>query len=347
MSDLLKKPLLPLSQTHRQSPEEVFPLGGSRHVWWQEARDLATPKSAALVKASALPPEAREAFSAPRAALCGLSLDRPRIMGILNTTPDSFSDGGSYTDFTSAIAHAKALLDHAELLDIGGESTRPGAAEVTVEEEIRRTAPLIRALRAEGITAPISIDTRKAAVAEAALDAGADIVNDVTAMRFDAKMAALVAERGAPVCLMHSVADPATMQSHAHYRDVLTEVYDHLLERIEAADRAGIAMDKIITDPGIGFAKNTSHNLELIAGLAAFHGLGLPILLGVSRKRFIGELTGATEARDRVTGSVTVALCGAAAGAQILRVHDAKETRQALSIWQAMAGTSEELGNVA
>ena len=316
-------------------------LAGSRHLWWNAASAVTRGASPRLVSDTA---PFRAALSAPRADLCGLSLDQPRIMGILNVTPDSFSDGGRHDAPEAALARAREMLRDAEILDIGGESTRPGAAEVPLAEEIERTAPVIRALREAGITAPISIDTRKARVAEAALDAGADIVNDVSALRFDPDMAALVAARDVPVVLMHSVATPETMQKHAVYDDVLWAVRDHLYERVEAALAAGIAPARLILDPGIGFGKTTAHDLRLLRELAAFHDFGLPVLLGASRKKFIGTLTGAATPSERISGSVAVALQAAASGAQILRVHDTRETRQALQIWQAIQGHNDETG---
>ncbi|WP_050528242.1 dihydropteroate synthase [Pseudorhodobacter aquimaris] len=279
-----------------------------------------------------------DGFTALPAPICGLSMDCPRIMGILNVTPDSFSDGGDLASVQQAVARAR-LMGAADILDIGGESTRPGAQTVTVAEEIARVAPAIRGLRAAGITKPISIDTRKAAVAEAALDAGADIVNDVTAFRYDPEMADLVAERGVPACLMHSKGDPATMQDNPTYVDVVAEVMDHLAERVDFARSRGVG--QLIVDPGIGFAKTQAHNLDLLRQLSVLHGLGLPVLLGASRKKFIGAIGGAAEARDRMAGSVAVALHGAAMGAQILRVHDVAKTAQALALWKAMQFATE------
>jgi dihydropteroate synthase len=229
-------------------------------------------------------------------------------------------------------------MDGADILDIGGESTRPGADTVPVAQEINRTAPVIEAIRAAGITTPISIDTRKAAVAQAALDAGADMVNDVSAMRFDPDMAALVAKRDVPVCLMHAQGDPKTMQTDPTYADVVQEVAEYLHHRIKVAEEAGIARARIIVDPGIGFGKTLQHNVSLLRHLAVYHDLGCPILLGASRKGFIGTLGGAKVARDRMPGSVAVALHGAGQGVQILRVHDVNETRQALSLHLAING---------
>jgi len=315
-----------------------LPLAGSRHVRWSQALGVG-----GAVPASALSAAERARLSAPRPDLCGLTLDRPRIMGILNVTPDSFSDGGAHATLEAAVARAAEMAGEADLLDIGGESTRPGAREVPEDEEIARTAPVIREIRARGIAIPISIDTRKAAVARAALEAGADMVNDVTALRWDPRMAPLVAERGVPVCLMHSVADPETMQAHARYDDVLAEVCDHLAARIEAAEAAGIARRNIVTDPGIGFGKTLAHNLTLLRGLARLHDLGAPVLLGASRKRFIGTLSDSgDEMSGRLPGSLAVALHGAAQGIQILRVHDVRETRRALRVWQGLAGEDGE-----
>jgi len=276
-----------------------------------------------------------------RAPVCGLTLDVPRIMGILNVTPDSFSDGGTLAGVQDAVARAKAMAVDADILDIGGESTRPGATEVEISEEINRTVPVIQAIRDAGITTPISIDTRKAKVAEAALAAGADMVNDVTAMRFDSDMIGVVAAADVPVCLMHSQGRPETMQDDPHYADVAFDVFDHLAERIAVAEAAGIRRENIITDPGIGFGKTLQHNVTLLQMLALYHDLGLPILLGASRKRFIGTITGSEVASDRLGGSLAVALHGAAQGVQILRVHDTKETRQAISLQKALNGAGD------
>ncbi len=272
---------------------------------------------------------------APRPTFAGLSMDQTRIMGILNVTPDSFSDGGLFLKPEAALMAARRMAAQADILDIGGESTRPGAVEVSVDEETARTAPVIAAMRAAGIVRQVSIDTRKAAVARAAIAAGASIVNDVTALGFDPDMAATVAAAGTPVVLMHSIATPATMQIDPHYDDVLLDVYDALAARVARAEAAGIARDRIAVDPGIGFGKTLQHNLALLARLSLFHSLGLPLLLGASRKRFIGTLTGEEEAARRMPGSLAVALAGVAQGAQIIRVHDVAETRQALSLWQA------------
>ena len=333
----------PIARTGRydeppHAEREQARLGGSRHVWFDNVNILGDNGVWDYALASELNDETRARLSAPRPDLCGLTLDRPRIMGILNVTPDSFSDGGDHATLDGAVARARAMAVDADILDIGGESTRPGAEEVDIAEEIRRTAPVIQAIRAAGITTPISIDTRKARVAEAALDAGADIVNDVSAFAFDPSLADLVAERDVPVCLMHAQGSPESMQANPRYDDVLFDVYDHLEQRISAACVSGIRRERIIVDPGIGFGKTLDHNLSLLRGLSLLHDLGLPILLGASRKRFIGTLGGAEEAKDRMAGSVAVALFAARQGAQILRVHDTYETRQALALELALHG---------
>jgi dihydropteroate synthase len=262
-------------------------------------------------------------------------MDAPRVMGILNITPDSFSDGGLFLRPEAALMQARRMADGADILDAGGESTRPGAAEVSVAEETQRTAPVIAALRAGGLALPISIDTRKAAVAEAAFAAGATILNDVTALRFDPAMAGVAAAAGVPVVLMHSIETPATMQDDPHYEDVLLDVYDALAARLAVAEAAGISRDKLAIDPGIGFGKTLEHNLALLARLSLFHNLGVPVLLGASRKRFIGTIGAEAEAARRMPGSLAVALAGVAQGMQMIRVHDVAETRQALRLWQA------------
>lgn len=271
------------------------------------------------------------------AGLGGFNAPRAQIMGVLNVTPDSFSDGGRFHDVPSTVAHARGMVAAgADILDIGGESTRPGAALVSVEDEIARTVPVIAAIRAAGIDTPISIDTRKAAVAKAALEAGASMLNDVSALTFDPEMAHVAACADVPICLMHAQGDPATMQKDPTYADVVLDVYDHLAAQIAQAEAAGIAREKIIVDPGIGFGKTQEHNLALLRRLSLFHGLGCPILLGVSRKRFIGTITGVAQADQRMVGSVVVATEALRQGVQIIRAHDIGEHRQAFTMWNAL-----------
>jgi dihydropteroate synthase len=276
-----------------------------------------------------------EALRTPRARLVGLALDQPRIMGIVNVTPDSFSDGGQQFDAARAVAHGLQLVaEGADILDVGGESTRPGAAPVSEDEEIRRIMPVIAGLRAK-TDVRISIDTRKAMVMREAVNAGADIINDVTALMHDPLSLETAADLGVPVVLMHAQGDPRTMQDRPAYDDVVLDVFDFLEARVDACRRAGIPTEHMLIDPGIGFGKTLEHNLALMSGLSIFHGLGLPILLGASRKRFIGTLTGVETAGDRVHGSVAAALVAVSQGAQIVRVHDVAATRQALSVFMA------------
>ena len=323
---------IPLSDPAR--PATARPLAGG-WTWFDRVELLCRGKPAQVLPATETPADVLARLTAPRAPLAGLTLDRPRIMGILNVTPDSFSDGGRFFDAAAAQAQGHRMATDADLLDVGGESTRPGAADVPVADEIARTAPLIATLRAGGVALPISIDTRKGAVASAALAAGADIVNDVSSFDYDAALANLVARTGAPVCLMHAQGTPQTMQLDPRYDDVLLDVYDWLADRVEKAQSAGIPRDRILVDPGIGFGKTRAHNLALIARLSLLHALGCPVLLGVSRKKFIGVIAGVDQADQRIPGSVAVALAGVAQGAQVIRVHDVAETRQALRLWQA------------
>lgn len=315
---------------------DVYPLAGSTHVWFDHVQRRTGDGNAKLMRADALAEADRMRLAGLRDDLCGLTLDQPRIMGIVNVTPDSFSDGGDRMAVGDALAAVRGMAD-ADVLDIGGESTRPGADFVPDDVEISRVVPVIAAIREAGIATPISIDTRKAAVAAAALEAGADIVNDVSALAFDAAMAGLVAERDVPICLMHTQGDPATMQHGPRYDDVVTEVFYQLAERIDVACAAGIRRGRIIADPGIGFGKTLQHNVTLLHELALYHDLGVPLLLGASRKRTIGTIGNAPKAKDRMPGSLAVALHGAALGAQILRVHDVRETRQALNLHLALS----------
>ncbi len=320
--------------TDAARPESALDLAGGP-CWFDRVEVLSRTVPPRIMAAADLAEADRLRLSAARPDFGSLVLDRPRIMGILNITPDSFSDGGLFLRPDAAVMQGRLMAAGAEIIDIGGESTRPGAVEVSVDEEITRTAPVIRALRDGGLDLPISIDTRKAGVARAALEAGASWVNDVTALQFDPDMAALVAGKSVPVILMHSIATPATMQDDPRYADVLLDVYDALAARVAEAEAAGIRRENIAIDPGIGFGKTLTHNLALLRRLSLFHNLGLPVLLGASRKRFIGTIGAEAEAARRMPGSLAVALWGVAQGAQMIRVHDVAETRQALSLWQA------------
>lgn len=331
----------PLVQSGSDRPGDALTLAGG-WCWFDRVAVHRRDGAPELIAASDLPEDARTRLTAPRPAIAGMGMAAPRIMGILNVTPDSFSDGGLFDDPAAALAHAQAMEKAgADIIDIGGESTRPGAADVSVDDEIARTAPVIAAIRA-GSSVPISIDTRKAPVAQAAIDAGAGLVNDVAAFTHDPALADVTAKSGLPVCLMHAQGDPATMQQDPRYDDVLLDVYDFLAERVGVAEAAGIPRDRIVVDPGIGFGKTLDHNLTLLRGLSLFHGLGCPVLLGASRKRFIGTIAGADVASDRMAGSVAVALHGLRQGVQILRVHDTYETRQAMDLEMAINGVMAE-----
>ena len=270
-----------------------------------------------------------------RAPLSGLALDSPRIMGVINVTPDSFSDGGRHDTAKAAIAHARRLAgEGADILDIGGESTRPGSEPVNAEEEAARILPVIEGLK--NTSAILSIDTRKSTIMSQAASAGVHILNDVSALTYDSDSLKVAADSGLPVVLMHASGDPKTMQDNPSYDDVALEVFDYLSDRIEACQRAGVESSKIIADVGIGFGKTLEHNLELLKAISLFHGLGVPILLGASRKRVIGTLADEPDAQARMPGSITAALCAIAQGIQIVRVHDVAATRQAITIWNAI-----------
>lgn len=268
-----------------------------------------------------------------RPALAGLAMARVQIMGIVNVTPDSFSDGGAFFDADAAIAHGLELWrEGATLLDVGGESTRPGADFVPPSVEIERVVPVIKALSSQ-TNAVISIDTRKAEVMAAAVAAGASMINDVSALSFDPEAIAVAASLKVPVILMHAQGQPQTMQDDPFYEHVLTEVYDYLKERVEAAIAGGIDKRLLVIDPGIGFGKTSAHNMALLDGLSLFHGIGVPVLLGCSRKRFIAALSQGEPALERLPGSLAGVLKGVSQGVQIVRVHDVAATRQALAVW--------------
>lgn len=265
-----------------------------------------------------------------------LKLDRTRVMGIVNVTPDSFSDGGAYDTTAAAIAHGLRLVaEGADVLDIGGESTRPGAGEVAIDEELRRVIPVIEALSSQ-VDVPISIDTSKPEVMRAAAQAGAGMINDVYALRRDGALDEAAA-LGIPVVLMHMLGEPRTMQQSPSYDDVVGEVHRFLAERIFACEMAGIDRKKIIVDPGFGFGKQRDDNLLLLARLQRFTELGVPVLAGLSRKKTIGELTGRDIPTERVFGSVAAHLIAAQNGARLVRVHDVAATVDALKVWEAVA----------
>ncbi len=283
-------------------------------------------------------------ISCPRSPLAGLPLTgqsahRPLIMGVVNVTPDSFSDGGDHDSAQAAIRHGKKLLAAgADILDIGGESTRPGAEPVSQEEELRRVLPVIQGLAAKGVI--LSIDTRKAAVMEQALAVGASIINDVSALSDDPGSLGVALKTGVPVILMHKQGDPQNMQDDPHYDHALLDVYDALQQRVTFCQNAGISRDRMIIDPGVGFGKTLIHNAEILSGLSLFHGLGCGLLVGVSRKRFVAGLSRGEAPKARLPGSLAAGLGAVRQGVHILRVHDVAQTRQALSVWDTFSAAA-------
>ena len=274
-------------------------------------------------------------LTTPRSPLADLDWARPRIMGVVNVTPDSFSDGGDTVDPGAAIARGLALLDAgADVLDVGGESTRPGAAPVAPKDEQRRIVPVIRALAGQG--AVVSVDTRHAGTMRAALDAGAHILNDVTALRGDPESLDVAADADVPVIVMHMLGEPQTMQDAPAYENALLDIFAFFEERIAACEAAGLPADRLVLDPGIGFGKTLDHNREVLRRVGLYHGLGCPLAIGVSRKRFIAALSRGEPPRARVPGSLAACLAAVDQGVQLVRVHDVAETAQALAIWSAI-----------
>jgi dihydropteroate synthase len=284
-------------------------------------------------------PELLARLSAPLADVAGGGSDRPRLVGVINVTPDSFSDGGRYLTAEAAIAHGLRLAEEgADILDIGGESTRPGSKPIDVAAELARVLPVIEGLHGK-TRARLSIDTRHAQIMRRAAQAGVDLINDVSALTHDPASLATAAATGLPVVLMHSQGTPETMQLNPTYDDVVLDVYDALERRILACEAAGIARARLIVDPGIGFGKTLAHNLALLGALSIFHGLGCAVMLGASRKSFIGQLCGA-EAAERLPGSLAAALMGLESGVEFLRVHDVAATRQAIAVWEGVRGAA-------
>ncbi len=332
----------PIAQSDAARSRDAMPLVGGLG-WFSHAERLERGRPGELVPLSEIPGDVLQCLTGLRPPICGLSFDQPRLMGVLNVTPDSFSDGGRFDGFAAGMAQAQALVaEGADILDIGGESTRPGADVVDIADEIARTAPVIEALRGDGVKTPISIDTRKADVAQAALAAGAGLVNDVSALQYDAAMADLIRAGDEPICLMHASGDPKTMQQNPVYDDVLFDVYDYLADRVAQCEAAGISRHRIMVDPGIGFGKTQAHNLALIRGLSLFHGLGCTVLLGVSRKRFIGVIGNEPEADKRAPGSIALGLEALRQGVQMLRVHDIRQTAQAVALWRALRQSDQK-----
>ena len=324
----------PILQSGPARPSDALVCAGG-WTWFTQVEVLRRTGAPEIISHVHLPANVRKALTEPRPRICDLNLASPRIMGILNITPDSFSDGGKHATVEAAV-HGAETMGKADILDIGGESTRPGAAFIPRDTEIARTSPVISALRAAGIVQPISIDTRKMPVAHSALQAGANLVNDVSGFTYDDELAPFCARSGVPVCVMHAQGDPATMQHSPKYDNVLLDVFDFLADQIDRLEALGVQRNQIIADPGIGFGKTLEHNLELLSRLSLFHALGVPILLGASRKKFIGTIGQEDRAEARMPGSLAVALAALKHGTQIVRVHDVAETAQAIALWQAV-----------
>lgn len=325
----------PLVQVGPARPKGAARLAGG-WGWFTHVEILARGRIPQVVPLAEVPPDRLDALTVARPEMGGLGMSVPRVMGILNATPDSFSDGGRHAAAKDAVTTGTLMRDAGvDLLDVGGESTRPGAQTVSEEKETGRVVPVIHGLRAAGIETLISIDTRKASVADAAVQAGAGLINDVSGFTFDPLLAPLAAAAGVPICVMHAQGDPATMHENPTYDDVLLDVYDFLADQITTLEAAGIPRARIVADPGIGFGKTLQHNLTLLGRLSLFHSLGVPLLLGASRKRFIGTIGATVEADQRMPGSLGVALAALSHGVQILRVHDVPQTIEAIALWRA------------
>lgn len=319
----------PLAHVGAVRPADALPLAGGSS-WFTHVEQLTRGDDPRVLPVRVLSDDWRARLCEPRSPVDALDLSCPNLMGILNVTPDSFSDGGLHDD---PLAHALALVAQgADLIDVGGESTRPGAEFVETQTEVARTAPVVAAIRDALPDTCISIDTRKAEVARAVK---ADVINDVSGFTFDADLAAFAAEARKPVCVMHTQGTPDVMHKNPVYDDVVLDVFDWLEDRISGLQALGIPRHRIIADPGIGFGKTFDHNMALIRNISLFHGLGTALLLGVSRKGFIGHIAGVPDARARAPGSVAVALHAISQGVQIIRAHDVGEHAQAIALWRA------------
>ena len=306
------------------------------NYWVSEAEEIKFGKKTKLVSVNDVPDWWKKRWLKKRSDILGMNFGFPKLMGILNVTPDSFSDGGNHVELDAALNQAKFMEENGvDIIDIGGESTRPGALTVPISEEIRRIEPVINGISARS-KIPISVDTRKAGVASAAHKAGASMVNDVSGFTFDPDLLPLCSKYKLPVCVMHMKGSPESMQNNPKYENVLIEVFDFLENQIGKLVQAGISRDQIIADVGIGFGKNIEHNLTLIKNISLFHGLGVPLLLGVSRKSIISNIAKVDKPNDRVHGSISLAISALGQGVQIFRVHDVAETRQAFDLWVAV-----------
>ena len=306
------------------------------NYWISEAEEIKFGETAKLISINDVPDWWKKRWLKKRSGILGMEFSSPKLMGILNVTPDSFSDGGKHVKLDAALNQAKFMEENgADIIDIGGESTRPGALTVPIFEEIKRIEPVI-----EGISArskiPMSVDTRKSEVASVARKAGVSMVNDVSGFTFDPNLLPFCSKYKLPVCVMHMQGSPEDMQNNPKYENILIEVFDFLENQISKLVQAGISKDHIIADVGIGFGKNLGHNLTLIKNISLFHGLGVPILLGVSRKSIISNVAKVEKLSDRVYGSVSLAIGALGQGVQLFRVHDVAETKQAFDLWVAV-----------
>jgi len=306
------------------------------NYWVSEAEEIKFGKKTKLVSINDVPDWWKKRWLKKRSVILGMEFGFPKLMGILNVTPDSFSDGGNHVELDAALNQAKFMEENGvDIIDIGGESTRPGALTVPISEEIMRIEPVINGISARS-KIPVSVDTRKADVASAARKAGASMVNDVSGFTFDPDLLPYCSKYKLPVCVMHMKGSPENMQNNPKYENVLIEVFDFLEKQIGRLVQAGISRDQVIADVGIGFGKNIGHNLDLIKNISLFHGLGVPLLLGVSRKSIISNVGKVEKPSDRVHGSISLALSALGQGVQVFRVHDVAETRQAFDLWEAV-----------
>ena len=325
----------PIVRTGSPRSKNIIFLAETNY-WVSEAEEIKFGKKTKLVSINDVPDWWKKRWLKKRSDILGMEFGFPKLMGILNVTPDSFSDGGNHVELDAALNQAKFMEENGvDIIDVGGESTRPGALTVPILEEISRIEPVISGISARS-KIPISVDTRKADVASAARKAGASMVNDVSGFTFDSDLLPFCSKYKLPVCVMHMKGSPENMQNNPEYENILIEVFDFLENQIGKLVEAGISRDQIIADVGIGFGKNIGHNLALIKNISLFHGLGVPLLLGVSRKSIISNVVKVEKPSDRVHGSISLALSALGQGVQVFRVHDVAETRQAFDLWEAV-----------
>ena len=317
-------------------PKAPFLLGGTQ-VKFDSFKIVERGRSSITIPAVEAPQEVLETFIRPRSSIFDLNFNKVNIMGILNVSPDSFYDGKENFRDTDFVKKGLDLIKGGlDILDVGGESTRPGAKEVPVEIEKHRVSSIIKSIKKITPETIISIDTRKSQVAKAALKGGATIINDVSGLTFDSEILSVASEFGSGICIMHSKGLPENMQNQPSYENIVLDIYDFLEERINQAKKAGISEEKIIVDPGIGFGKSLYHNKTLIKNLSLFHGLGCPVMVGLSRKSFIGEIVGELDPSKRLGGSLAALLTAVSRGAHLVRVHDVIETKQAIEVWNSL-----------